>query len=222
MSDQLQLRRDTLANIQAAVPAQGEAAVATDTGQLFIGDGATAGGILTGPGVPFPGYKSSRYYPSGACNASTLVVTANLLYGLPLLIFQKQAFTKIGIEVTTGAATNCRLGIYANSASAIAPGALVLDAGAVSTASAAKVEATIGVTLNPGLYWLAALFDNTPTVRTAAIGANTGSQFGGVTNPSTGQDSFYSATQTYGALPGTFTAGSMSQVNLFPCTWLRL
>lgn len=46
MSIQIQLRRDTLANIKAHHGQQGELFVSTDTNELFIQDGATNGGFV--------------------------------------------------------------------------------------------------------------------------------------------------------------------------------
>ncbi len=45
MSVQVQLRRDTLANVLANYGAQGEVFISTDTHELFIQDGATNGGF---------------------------------------------------------------------------------------------------------------------------------------------------------------------------------
>ncbi|HEY8033040.1 MAG TPA: hypothetical protein VIF02_11855 [Methylocella sp.] len=45
MSVQVQLRRDTLANVLANHGAQGEVFISTDTHELFIQDGATNGGF---------------------------------------------------------------------------------------------------------------------------------------------------------------------------------
>jgi len=45
----LRIRRGTDAERQTIVPLQGEPVYVTDTNKLFIGDGATQGGILVGP-----------------------------------------------------------------------------------------------------------------------------------------------------------------------------
>jgi len=218
MSDQLQLRRDTLANIQAAIPAQGELAYATDTAQLFIGDGATPGGILQGPSAPFPGYKAGRYYTASSTSATGFTVAANTIYGVPFLAAARVTFTKLSINVTTGiAATSARIGIYANSPSTIGPGALVAgsDSGSFSTASAGVQEVTgLSITLNPGFYWFAAIFSGTPTV----TGCN---GFGvllplliGMSSPGAANNDFgYSASQTFGAMPATFPAGTFINTN---------
>jgi len=45
----LRLRRGTEAERLLITPLQGELIYATDTRQLFVGDGATVGGVLVGP-----------------------------------------------------------------------------------------------------------------------------------------------------------------------------
>ena len=45
----LRIRRGTDAERQTITPLQGEPVYATDTGKLYIGDGATQGGVLVGP-----------------------------------------------------------------------------------------------------------------------------------------------------------------------------
>ncbi|HEV8015206.1 MAG TPA: hypothetical protein VGP48_06715 [Stellaceae bacterium] len=223
MSDQLQIRRDTLANVQAATPAQGELAMATDSDELYLGDGASAGGIRLGPSFPFPGYISGRYYVAGLTTNTTLTVTANQLYTMPFFCFRKQSFTKIGLQVSSFiASSNCRLGLYAPLVSNVAaPGALVLDSGAVSTAANGAIEATVGVTLNPGLYFAAALF----SAAVGVIEANSSNNLipwllGESLN--NGLDAFSFAAQAYGALPNPADTVSFSQTNAFPGVWLRL
>ena len=224
MSDQLQLRRDTLANIQAATPAQGELAFATDTAVLYIGDGVNAGGVNIGLGAMMPGYASARFYFPGATSPNTEALTANTIYGSPIWILQKQSFTRLGVEIVTAAGTNGRLGVYkwANGV----PTTLVIDAGAISTATAGYKELTgLALTLNPGVYGLVFLPDAAVTVRICnnqgfqylaalALGASSSN-----TSPELGVD----APQTYGALPATFpTAGLAYNLNGSIATGLRL
>jgi hypothetical protein len=223
MSDQLQLRRDTLANIQAAVPAQGEPAYATDTGGLLLGDGATSGGAALALNQFFTGYVPGRYYFPGPSGAATVPVAANRLYASPFFSFQRQTFTKLGIEITTAAGTNGRLGIYkwANGV----PSSLILDAGAINIASTGYQEITgLNFTLNPGVYGLAFLPDTAVTVRAIT---NTGiSWFAnfllGASAPGAAIELLVNAAQTYGALPATFPASLTYQSANAPSVGLRL
>lgn len=45
----IQLKRGVLANRTSITPAEGEPIYTTDSNQLYIGDGTTAGGVLIGP-----------------------------------------------------------------------------------------------------------------------------------------------------------------------------
>lgn len=212
MSDQLQLRRDTAANIAGATPADGELALATDTRALTVGDGATLGGVPLGLAALLPGgYVSGRYYFPGPTSASTVVVAANTLYVAPMIVLKKQTFTKIGAEIVTGAGTNARLGVY-NWAGGL-PSTLLVDGGAISSSSIGYHENTgLVITLNPGVYGLAFLPDNTPTVRIAGTGgwqwiANLQM---GASNSGVAVELAINVPQAYGALPGTFPTASLA------------
>jgi hypothetical protein len=224
MSDQLQLRRDTLANIQAATPVQGELAFATDTGVLYIGDGASAGGGNIGLGAMMPGYASGRFYFPGATSTSTVTLAANTIYAAPIWVLQKQSFTKLGVEITTAGGTNGRLGVYkwANGV----PTALVLDAGAISTATTGYKEITgLALALNPGVYGLIFLPDAAVTVR---VCNNQGFQYFaalvlGASGSNQSSELGIDAPLTYGALPANFpTAGVAYNLNSSIATGLRL
>jgi hypothetical protein len=228
MSDQLQLRRDTLANIQAATPAQGELAFATDTDQLFIGDGVTPGGVLLAPSIPFFGYRSGRFYTSTTTSALSFAVIANTLYATPFLALTRVTFTKLSLYVTAGvAATNARIGMYTTSSSAAAPASLLAgsDTGSFSTAAAGLQEVTgLSITLSPGFYWIASMFSGTPTV----MGCNGISilippLYGTTALNQTQNDLGYVASQTFGALPASFPAGGFTTTtNALPIVGARL
>lgn len=227
MSDQLQLRRDTLANIQAAVPAQGEAAFATDTGQLFVGDGATPGGVFMAPSFASPGYISGRYYPAGSTNGGTFTLTANTLYAIPFVPLAKVTFTKLSVNVTTGvAATNGRIGVYANTAGTLAPGALIAgsDSGSFSTATTGLKEITgLSIALNPGFYWFAVMSSGAPTL-TGCNGSVLAPLIYGMSSLSISANEFgYAASQSFGAMPATFPAGALTLgPNALPLIGARL
>lgn len=224
MSDQVQIRRDTLANIQAATPAQGELWMATDADLLVIGDGATQGGIPMGPSFPFVAYVSGRYYLVGSPNNSTFTVAANTIYGMPFIAMRKVTFTKAGLQVSSGVAGNAHIGIYSNIANGFGPGALLQDFGAVSTASPGAQEITgLSIPLNPGLYWMAALFSAAPTVLTCGgLGAPAAQILGSSSPAQATNDVAVDASQAYGALPGTFPSfTSITTNNSFPATWMR-
>lgn len=157
--------------------------------------------------VPFPRHVYGRYYQGhGATALTTLVVTANILYAVPIYIPAPKVYTNIAIEVTATHASNARLGIYRDSAGA--PGALLVDAGQVSVNTTLGRGIGIAVWVDePGWYWLAVLFSGTPTVR--ALNRAGGAMFlgfaaAGDTNPNMA----VSVAQAFGALPDPFTGGS--------------
>lgn len=157
----------------------------------------------------------TAYYFSPAISASsaTSAMVADRLHYQPIVL--PGAVTRIGIEVTTGAAGTCRLGIYSNVNGL--PGSLIVDAGDVDTTNIALVEATIAVTLGTEWVWLAANFSSTPTVRVGAL--NNGVI--GNNNPSTPVRGIYAAL-AYGALPATATTPTNNTTSgACPAIWLR-
>jgi hypothetical protein len=161
-------------------------------------------------------HVTGRVYSShlGGGTLTVGAVAANTLYAHPFNVPQAVTYTVVSIEVTTFATGNARLGVYANNAGV--PGALILDAGAVSTGTA-NGEKTIAISLarNPGKVWLAAVFDAAPSVRlmTSASGLHwLGASSGTDTNIHMG----VSVAFTYAALPDPFTAGSVLYIGNFP------
>jgi hypothetical protein len=73
MSVQVQLRRDTLANVLANHGAQGEVFISTDTNELFIQDGATNGGFrVSGVRGPFGSLAQPALAESAGAGGETL------------------------------------------------------------------------------------------------------------------------------------------------------
>ena len=144
--------------------------------------------------------------------------SANRLYAAPFLVPRTMTFDRIAIQVGTGSgAANARLGIYADGTN-LYPGALVLDAGIVSVASAALVTITINQQLTKGLYWMACLTDGTPSLYTIYGCAQIlGLSSGHLGSPNQG----WCVTQTYGALPDPFTAGGIILNAEIPLVVLR-
>lgn len=184
----------------------------------------TGGNIVT----PMPvllnsGYASGRYYGTEGWNVggstSTAAASADRLYGLPFLCRYPTVFTRIGIEVTSGAAGAARLGIYKMVDGL--PTDLVIDAGTVDTASPAVLEATISQFIPVGPIFLACVFNATPTLRTSAANASfTQSMIGGGSPDSgTGEGAIYKSF-TYAALPATFGTPSYANTSV-PAMWLR-
>lgn len=194
----------------------------------------TKSGVVAATLLSNGGYASNRYYGGSfdnITNANTLVVTANRLYCRMFLCLEETTFTRIGIEVTSGAGTNGRLGIFQFDGSSPGSSARVVDAGTITTSTTGEKEATISQTLTPGMYFLAAVFDNTPTVRACVNNnaSNWGQAFLGNAAQGTATDDAGGvyATHTFGALPATVGAGGgltyvSSAAAVTPSIWLRV
>jgi len=177
-------------------------------------------------GLSNGGVATNRYYHGFGYSGNTTgtqTVTANRHYATPFHIADTDTFTRIGMEITTGAAGLARLGIYTWVDGL--PGTLILDCGTVDTTSIALVEATISQTLTPGTYAVTAVFNATPTVRNKSGQEVVTHFFGEVGNAgsSDAPGSLYNSF-SYAALPASF-GGSVTYVNLGSTApislWLR-
>lgn len=159
------------------------------------------------------GRFSSTPLASGAL--TTLAVTSGSLYATPIFVAQPSVtLTAIGIEVTTFATGNVRCGIYYDSSGA--PGALLQDSGTASTGTANNFKSiSTSQVLTSGWWWLAAVFDATPTVR-AITTANSLHMLGASSGTDTTIHCGVTVTFSYAALPNPFTAGSVLNAGNFP------
>lgn len=156
-------------------------------------------------GAPL-GIRSSftSYHTSPVIQVSTTAaaVVANILYAQPIKL-PGSTIDRIGVNVTTGAAGACRLGIYSNKdngANAGMPDKLLVDCGTVDTTSIAFVEATFtALQLSNRFVWLVVVFNATPAC-TIGTAANTGLL--GASSVTTASRGLLGAF-TYGALPAT-------------------
>lgn len=160
------------------------------------------------------GFTSYFSSPTVLISTTTSAVVANILYYQPIYL-PNQTIDRIGIETTAGTAGNCRVGLYTNVDGM--PGTLIIDGGAINTASSAVLEATISATTLPAAWvWMAAIFDATPTVR-VGTGANNWLLGSGSTSVlSRG----LSVSSTYGALSATAVAPTQ-YVSVSPMIFVR-
>lgn len=139
---------------------------------------------------------STAYLGSRVIGISTLALTNNTLYMLPVWVTEVRAFTALALGfVSTPVSANVRLGIYRANRLTGHPTTLIVDAGVVSTGTGGTKTATIAVTLNPGLFFLAVASGSTATVH-ATLSDALGVQFNGGVN-------------AIGALTRAFTFGSL-------------
>lgn len=163
-----------------------------------------------------PGVRTSVYYLAASVTPSSAVATVatNSIYYQPISLVG--SLNRIGIEITTGAAGACRLGLYTNNAGV--PGTLILDCGTVDTTSIAIVEATFAAqTLKGEWVWMASVFNATPTCRAGVAGGQSGIM--GSSTPSAGIRSLLGSL-TYGALPTTAPAVTFVS-SVGPAVFLR-
>jgi hypothetical protein len=154
--------------------------------------------LTAGLAMGMRGLANARYGPG--INNNNSAVAANTLYVAPLYIPVAGVYTKASIRVTTLAAGNCRMGIYVDALGG--PGALLKDLGTVGTGTAGKMEVTFSQVILPGWYWMAAVFDATPTVNcpSGSMGVRD------VSSATSASVLGYSRAFTYAALPADESA----------------
>ncbi len=193
----------------------------------LIGD-ATLGNVLLGP---FPSASSAQtlrradgaFYQSGSIgvypSASTLGVSANILYATPFYMPQVPNFIdEIAIEVSTinvGGAGNARLGIFEDDGT-LYPGKLIKDVGVTITGLLGSHKLTVSESTPRGLKWLAVVFDVAVELRTTAVTQNAGSwaMLGTLAANLNSLMIGFQASFTYAPLPTIFPAGGTKQGSL--------
>lgn len=149
---------------------------------------------------------------------ATTPLANDTLYAVPFFVARSMTVDKIGFRChVLEADKSARVGIYADGTN-LYPGALVVDAGTTSLATAANKEVTISgdQSLTKGLYWIAILSDATGTAELvdkkpqfSILGKDSG-------NVPRGQNAGWSVAQAYGALPDPFTAaGSLKTTEIW-------
>lgn len=167
-----------------------------------------------------PNVASGSYFFPASQNGSTTSATLGVgtLRLTSWYVSKTISLAGLSVDVTAAgeAGSLFRIGVYADTGTAL-PGALVLDAGTVAVSAIAKVEATMSLTLAPGVYWIGGAVQNVVTTQpTLTICQSTGycppvpvaphapSSFtlAGINGAAIGVN----ATGVTGALPGTFTS----------------
>jgi hypothetical protein len=160
---QLQLRRDTTANIDAITPAQGEPLYDVTRHALVLGDGATVGGDCV---TPFAGSWTPQLQFGGA-NAGMTTSEADGLWvqiGPIVICFFRIVLTALGSS--TGNATIAGLPVaVTNAGPAFGGGGPCVSGGTVSVSGGIQAEAVINTTT-------VALLTNASTGTTPLTNAN--------------------------------------------------
>ena len=120
--------------------------------------------------IDHPGYISGQGYPVAYSSLATSIVEANKAYAVRWNVKQRITIASLGVRIATAAAGSVKMAIYANDAGM--PGAMIAETVEGSTGSVATVSLGFGstITLSPGLYWIATLFDAAPQVIAIANG----------------------------------------------------
>jgi len=114
---------------------------------------------------PFPLYKmeSGRWYVSQLARSvftGAGPITAYYLYAFLFFVTEAITLDRINIYISTAVAGGLvRLGIYNDDGSG-KPGSLLLDAGEIDASTTGNKSITISQALNPGVYWLAFVGNN--------------------------------------------------------------
>lgn len=144
-----------------------------------------------------------------------IAMTSGRLYMTRLTAPKTMTLTKLGVVISTisAAGKNMRVGIYSNGSDDL-PNALLADTGALATDPASPpilVEATgLSVSLVRGQdYWLAVLFEGTPSAYGATSGTQ-GGQLGYAPAASNGALGGIWRAMTYGALNSSETGQTWS------------
>lgn len=120
----------------------------------------------------FPPMRAGcAYQPQFVGTRGKAQLTADTASAAPFVVPRATAFDQLSLEITTAVAgSTVRLGIYADDGAG-RPGALVLDAGTVNASGIGAKTISASITLQPGLYWLAAAArGGSPTIRTGVGG----------------------------------------------------
>lgn len=178
---------------------------------------------LTGDPGPWwntTGRVSGLYYHGTHCVVGSAgALTLNELYAAPFQVGNLCRFDRIVSPSLAVASSLVRLGIYADDRGR--PGALILDAGQVSCASAGNNAITIDVTLK-GVVWLAAVGQSVaPSL--SRYGYHVNPLVGCVSPYGTGGAIGYSQGSISGALPSTWgsTLTERAAANVVPIVYLR-
>lgn len=156
-------------------------------------------------------YISGRWYRGVhlAGYAASSSFTSNTIYAFPFFTAIASTWDRIGTYITYGGTGLARLGVYGDTGS-VYPGALILDSGELTVPSSGVLQATINLSLDPGLYWLVLLSDSNLTLS----GHDGRYHYGifGSSSPEVAGSSCYAVSHSYGALPSTFPSGATPDI----------
>jgi hypothetical protein len=142
---------------------------------------------------------------------------ANVIHASYFPLFRRIRFDAIGIQITGAGAAGAlvRLGVYGDNGS-LYPGSLILDAGSVDASTTDTKPIAIDLTLEPGVYWLAAL-SNDGTIGVKRIFS--AAPFYVTPDAGFGR---WTVSYAYGSLPNPYPSGGGRATNWVPAIMLRV
>ena len=171
---------------------------------------------------PAKGYTTGTTYYNGSDlgavdSSTTVAVTANRMYIIPLILLVPRKVSKLMCYVATAdaGATVSRVGLYKVNASG-QPETLIED-GTVDVTSTGGKILTLASTyyLNPGSYATAFATDGTPSLRGIGAGEHGGNMYGRYFT--TGQSAYaYKALSSWSALPSTISSPTVDSGGAVP------
>ncbi len=173
-----------------------------------------AGTIVTDDIIPVrPYWSNSTTYLTPIINGiSTIVLSSNVLYMVPIWVTENRTFTSIAIGYVSSGITSglAELGIYKANRFTGQPTQLIVDAGSVSVSTTGTKSTTINVNLNSGMYYLALVSNSAPTLY-SIISNNLGTQFNSGINDISGLNRAF----TFGSLPSDESGQTYNLQNTF-------
>lgn len=162
---------------------------------------APAGGIIY---VYIPGVDKSF-------SATTLTAAADRLIAIPFPVHRRCQLSAVYAQVTTAATGVMKLAVYDSNA-IYYPSTLIQGSSDIGTSSTGlKTWSPVNLILDPGMYFLAAHWSASPTMRAVPI-ANVARFYGFSTDLATALGVFWQTTSEYGSgLPSAFPSGATLQ-----------
>lgn len=166
------------------------------------------------------GYASGAWLRPIPVSLVATTVAANVLYAVPFFVAAPVTIQALGVRVATGvSSTNVKLGIYSNVNGR--PGAKLAEIASPASTATSSSNATAAlasnITLQPGWYWLASIYDGAPQVHGIASATDLFTTFligatamdiamsaSGLTTGVTGTGATYA-----GGLPASFGAATL-------------
>ena len=196
------------------------------------------GGTLTAGAVSVPGlsatsdqiatsYRSGAWYtsPCGGQGAVSWAGQQATLIATPLDVGRTVTATALAVNLTVAGAAGAvaRLGIYSDSGDKAGPGALLIDAGTVTTDTPGHREVALSQPLAPGRYWLAVIFEGAAPGTVYTI-ANPMTPLGTwLGTPHAARPAGYQkAAVAEGGLPSAWPAGQLIAITTAPMVCVKV